>query len=76
MLIKDYSIIVATQPDPTVRPPSRYLNSVFYGIFYALYCENQHKIIVFIWHISICMISWHCFGTKQIFLLTALSTWC
>lgn len=52
-------MIVATLPDPTVRPPSRYFNSVFYGIFYAFYYENQHKIAVFIWCIFICIISWH-----------------
>ena len=28
MLIRDYSMIVATRPDPTVRPPSRYQNGV------------------------------------------------
>jgi hypothetical protein len=27
---RDYSMIVATAPEPTVLPPSRYLNSVFY----------------------------------------------
>ena len=35
--IKDYSMTVATRPDPTVRPPSRYMNSVFRCIFYAFY---------------------------------------
>ena len=35
--IKDYSMMVATRPEPTVLPPSRYLNSVFQHIFYAFY---------------------------------------
>ena len=34
---QDYSMIVATLPEPTVRPPSRYLNSVFCSIFYTFY---------------------------------------
>lgn len=25
------------RPEPTVRPPSRYLNSIFCGIFYAFH---------------------------------------
>lgn len=36
-VINNYSMIVATRPDPTVRPPSRYLNSIFQHIFYAFY---------------------------------------
>ena len=35
--IKDYSMIVATLPDPTVLPPSRYMNSVFRCIFHTFY---------------------------------------
>lgn len=62
-------MIVATLPDPTVLPPSRYLNSVFCGIFYAFYCGKQRKIVVFVWRIFICMISWHRFGTKTTILL-------
>ena len=31
MLIRDYSMIVATRPDPTVRPPSRYQIGVLRG---------------------------------------------
>jgi len=66
--------IVATLPEPTVLPPSRYFNSVFYGIFYAFYCENQHKIAVFIWYISIYMISWHRFGTNLFKILFITKT--
>jgi len=69
-------MIVATLPDPTVLPPSRYLNSVLCGIFYAFYCGKQRKIVVFVWRIFICMISWHRFGTKMIFSLSTLITWC
>ena len=37
-----YSIIVATRPDPTVRPPSRYFNPVFPYIFHIfLYILNR-----------------------------------
>ena len=75
-LFTDYSIIVATRPEPTVRPPSRYLNSVFCGIFYTFYCGKQRKIVVFVWRIFICMISWHRFGTKILFSLSTLITWC
>ena len=32
--VKDYSMIVATLPDPTVRPPSRYQTGV-------LWCANS-----------------------------------
>ena len=35
ILISDYSMIVATRPDPTVRPPSRYFNPVLSHIFYG-----------------------------------------
>ena len=75
-LFTDYSIIVATLPEPTVLPPSRYLNSVFCGIFYAFYYGKQRKIVVFVWRIFICMISWHRFGTKIIFPYTTYFTWC
>lgn len=71
-----YSMIVATLPDPTVLPPSRYLNSVFCSIFYAFYFGKQRKIVVFVWRIFICMISWHRFGTKILFSLSTLITWC
>ena len=35
ILVSDYSMIVATRPDPTVRPPSRYFNPVLSHIFYG-----------------------------------------
>ncbi len=69
LLFINYSTTVATRPEPTVRPPSRYLNSVFCGIFYAFYCGKQRKIVVFVWRIFICLISWHRFGTKPTILL-------
>lgn len=59
----NYSIIVATRPDPTVRPPSRYLNTVFLHIFYAFGWQNPHKTAVFTQCIFICLSSWHRFGT-------------
>ena len=61
--IKDYSMMVATRPEPTVLPPSRYLNSVFQHIFYAFYGWNLHSFVDFTWSIFICMVSWHRFGT-------------
>ena len=30
--IKDYSMMVATRPEPTVLPPSRYQNGVLWGV--------------------------------------------
>ena len=67
-------MIAATRPEPTVRPPSQYLNSVFCGIFYALYCGKQRKIVVLVWRIFIRMISWHRlhFQTTKLLLLTDL----
>ena len=55
VFIKDYSMIVATRPEPTVLPPSRFNGMVFYvanldkmRLFYptlllksADFCENQ-----------------------------------
>ena len=58
-----YSMIVATRPDPTVLPPSRYLNTVFLHIFYAFGWQNPHKTAVFAYCIFICISSWHRFGT-------------
>ena len=45
----NYSMIVATRPEPTVLPPSRYLNSVFCSVFYTFYCGKQFKIVIFVW---------------------------
>ena len=36
-----YSMIVATRPDPTVRPPSRYFNPVLPYIFYGFLSKIQ-----------------------------------
>ena len=41
ILISDYSMIVATRPDPTVRPPSRYFNPVLPHIFYGFLSKIQ-----------------------------------
>ena len=38
-----YSMIVATRPDPTVRPPSRYFNPVLLLIFYGFLSKIQWK---------------------------------
>ena len=44
MLIRDYSMIVATRPDPTVRPPSRYQNGVLRGTNGDFSCDLWEKI--------------------------------
>ena len=41
LLIEYYSMIVATRPDPTVRPPSRYFNPVLSHIFYGFLSKIQ-----------------------------------
>ena len=64
-------MIVATRPEPTVRPPSRYMNSIFRCIFYTFYGENLHIFVSFSCSIFICMSSWHRFGTGM-HLLTKL----
>lgn len=40
-------MIVATRPEPTVRPPSRYWNGVFLRFFFILRCKNPLKYAVF-----------------------------
>ena len=40
-VVSDYSITVATRPDPTVRPPSRYFNPVLSHIFYGFLSKIQ-----------------------------------
>ena len=50
-----YSIIVATRPEPTVLPPSRYFNPVLLLIFYGFLSKIQwktadlHHIFLFAW---------------------------
>ena len=39
-------MISVTEPAPTVLPPSRYPNNVFYDIFYVFYYQKQPKIAV------------------------------
>ena len=46
MLIRDYSMIVATRPDPTVRPPSRYQAGI-------LRCANGDFPCDLCWEIQI-----------------------
>ena len=40
-VVSDYSITVATRPDPTVRPPSRYFNPVLSHILYGFLSKIQ-----------------------------------
>ena len=47
MLIRDYSMIVATRPDPTVRPPSRYQTSVLQCANGGFSCDFWEKIRIF-----------------------------
>lgn len=44
LLIVNYSMIVATRPEPTVLPPSRYQNGVLHrlnGYFSSILCEKM-----------------------------------
>ena len=41
VLIRDYSMIVAARPNPTVRPPSRYFNPILPHIFYGFLSKIQ-----------------------------------
>ena len=51
-------MIVATRPDPTVRPPSRYFNPVLSHIFYGFLSKLQwktaelHHIFLFAWFLG------------------------
>ena len=44
---KNYSMIVATLPDPTVRPPSRYQTSVLQCANGDFSCNSRGKIQIF-----------------------------
>ena len=44
--IKDYSMIVATLPEPTVLPPSRYRTAIFFSLSCAFPCF-QYSISLF-----------------------------
>ena len=61
-----YSMIVATRPDPTVRPPSRYLDSISPHILYTFSRDINHIICILTSCIFIILISWHRFGTSNI----------
>ena len=56
-------MIVATRPEPTVRPPSRFNKYIFrhvFGAFYTIFHGNN----MFIAHyLFITLIAWHRFGT-------------
>ena len=51
-------MIVATRPDPTVRPPSRYFNPVSPHIFYDFLSKIQwktadlHHVFLFAWFLG------------------------
>ena len=51
-------MIVATRPDPTVRPPSRYFNPVlphiFYGFLYKIQWKTAdlHYLFSFAWFLG------------------------
>ena len=47
VLISDYSMIVATRPDPTVRPPSRYQTGVLRYTNSDFLCDLCGKIRIF-----------------------------
>ena len=47
ILVSDYSMIVATRPDPTVRPPSRYQTGVLRYTNSDFLCDLCGKIRIF-----------------------------
>ena len=47
LLIEYYSMIVATRPDPTVRPPSRYQTGVLQCANDDFSCDSWGKIQIF-----------------------------
>ena len=47
ILVSDYSMIVATRPDPTVRPPSRYQTGVLQCANGDFSCDLWGKIWIF-----------------------------
>ena len=47
LLISDYSIIEATRPDPTIRPPSRYQTGVLRYTNSDFLCDLCGKIRIF-----------------------------
>ena len=47
VLVSDYSMIVATRPDPTVRPPSRYQTGVLRYTNSDFLCDLCGKIRIF-----------------------------
>ena len=61
MLIRDYSMIEATRPDPTVRPPSRYQTGILRcanGGFSCNLCGRESKFSsVSMWFWGI-LLSW------------------
>ena len=46
-VVSDYSITVATRPDPTVRPPSRYQTGVLWCANGDFSCDLRRKIRIF-----------------------------
>ena len=46
-VVSDYSITVATRPDPTVRPPSRYQTGVLWYTNSDFLCDLCGKIRIF-----------------------------
>ena len=69
MLIRDYSMIVATRPDPTVRPPSRYQTDVLWCANGDFSCDLWGKIRIFrcvrmVLGDFVIMVLSHCFSSK------------
>ena len=63
-------MIVATLPEPTVLPPSRFNKFLFQRVFSTFYA-NFHGNNMFIAHyLFITLISWHRFGTGILFRQT------
>ena len=70
-VVSDYSITVATRPDPTVRPPSRYQTGVLRcanGDFSCDLCGKSAFSTVSVWFFGI-LLSW-CYHDNLFLILS------
>ena len=61
----DYSMMLLTTPEPTVRPPSREFSRVFSHVFNVFSGFLYTKSGAFLYIIHIIQSSWHRFGTDR-----------
>jgi hypothetical protein len=65
LVTRDYSMIVATRPEPTVLPPSRNLHLKFHGCSCVFLLILRHFYLVIPPIIYICINSWSRFGASN-----------